>query len=248
MSKPRPVVVGSKYNLLTIIKEALPHIQPNGRPRRMVNVSCDCGKVVDVLLENLYAGYSKSCGCLWEAKVVIHGMSKTSFKECHTNMKARCDNPQHPSYPDYGGRGITYCDKWKSFVGFIEDMYDSYSDKLTIDRIDVNGNYEKENCRWTNNSVQGHNKRKMSGCLFEYIGLRYNPNHTRYVASIQIGKSGRYLATFDSIEDAAKGYDDASEYLYGDRPNKTASKSDSIERIIHAKLKANKHKDKNENK
>jgi hypothetical protein len=237
MSKPKPIVPGAKYNLLTVVSEAPPHVQPNGRLRRKVNVLCDCGNTDCVMLENLYAGYSRSCGCVWEKVMFKHGMSRTSFKECHVNMKARCDNSNHPSYPNYGARGITYCDNWKTLNGFIEDMFESYVDTLTLDRIDVNGMYCKENCRWTGNDVQGHNKRKMTDCLFEHKGIHYNNKSTRYVATIGVLQKSYYLATFDTIIEAAKAYDDASENLYGDRPNGTEATNDLTYRIVMSKLK-----------
>lgn len=237
MSLPRPVVVGSKYNLLTILKEIPPHVQPNGRERRKVLCSCDCGNTAEVMLENLYAGYSKSCGCEQERSRFVHGMSKTAFRECHVNMKARCDNENHPSYPNYGARGITYCDKWATMLGFMEDMLEGYSDGMSIDRVDVNGDYCKENCRWTDMGVQGHNKRKKEGCLFEEKGVHLNINQTRYVAQICTRGESFYLATFDSLADAAKAYDDASLNMFGDRPNSTKECGDWIERIVHAKMK-----------
>lgn len=237
MSSPKPVVVGSKYNLLTVVKEIEPHVQPNGRLRRRVEVACDCGGTAQVMLENLYAGYSKSCGCVWKKAIFKHGMSQTAFKECHVNMKARCDNPNHPSYPNYGARGITYCDKWKRLTGFIEDMLEGYKDGLTLDREDVNGMYCKENCRWTDMGVQGHNKRKLKDCVFEYKGIHYNNKKTRYVATIGTGTTSHYLATFDVLEDAAKAYDDASWNMYQDRPNGTQPNEDWIYRTVIAKLK-----------
>lgn len=237
MSAPKPVVPGAKYNLLTVIDEAEPYEQPNGRLRRKVNVKCDCGNTVCLMLENLYAGYSQSCGCVGIAKATTHGLTGTAFRDVHQNMKARCDNPQHPQYKDYGGRGIRYCDKWKSLVGFKEDMYESYKEGLSIDRIEVDGDYEKDNCRWTTMGVQGHNKRKMKGCEFPYKGIHYNPNFTRYVATISHKRRGCYLATFDELEHAAKAYDDASEKLYQDRPNGTESKEDWILSTVLTKLK-----------
>lgn len=236
MSVPKPVVPGNKYNLLTIIEEVEPYLQPNGRLRRKVKVGCDCGSTVEVMLENLYAGYSKSCGCVGKEKTTIHGMTNTNFKDVHCNMKARCDNPNHPQYKDYGERGITYCEKWSTLLGFKEDMFESYQQGLSLDRIKVNKNYEPSNCRWTNMGVQGHNKRKMGNCLFEYKGVRYNLPKTRFVASIGVNKSTYYLATFDVVEDAARAYDDASEILYQDRPNNTLPKDDHILKIVISKL------------
>lgn len=237
VSQPKPVVLGSKYNLLTVIEEVNPHEQPNGRLRRVVRVSCDCGSELEVMLENLYAGYSKSCGCLLREKMFKHGMSKTNFKDVHCNMKARCDNPQHPQYADYGGRGITYCKDWKDFTAFMNDMLDTYKEGLSLDRIRVDGNYEKDNCRWTDMGVQGHNKRKKDNTIFKFKGIRMNNgNPETLVAHIQIKGKGLYLASFSTEFEAGKAYDDASELLYQDRPNGTPSEDDWIFKKIRAKL------------
>ncbi len=77
-----------------------------------------------------------------------HGMSKTRQYHVWRAMKQRCDNPKNEKYPRYGGRGITYDPKWKTFEGFWEDMAEGYNDILTIDRKDNDGNYTKDNCRW----------------------------------------------------------------------------------------------------
>ena len=84
-------------------------------------------------------------------------------------MKQRCLNPNQPSYKDYGGRNITICDKWMKYKGFAEDMLDTFEVGLTLDRIDGNGNYCKENCRWATIKIQNNNTRRNR--YVEYQGM-----------------------------------------------------------------------------
>lgn len=90
-----------------------------------------------------------------------HKLSNTKLHRAWTNMKQRCNNPNNPDYSDYGSRGIKVCDEWlNDFKSFYDwSMSHGYSDELTIDRIDVNGNYEPSNCRWVTMKVQTNNKR-----------------------------------------------------------------------------------------
>ena len=85
------------------------------------------------------------------------------------NMKQRCLNKNRDDYGNYGGRGILICEKWLVFEGFREDMFEGFENGLSLDRIDVNGNYCKENCRWVTRKVQGNNTRRNR--VVEYLGI-----------------------------------------------------------------------------
>lgn len=97
-----------------------------------------------------------------------HGMKNTRPYNVWISMKTRCFNKNHHWFKCYGGRGITVCDKWLNFTGFWEDMQAGYSDELTLDRIDPNGNYCKENCRWATKLQQSRNAR--NNVFVEYQG------------------------------------------------------------------------------
>lgn len=128
-----------------------------GGHRRFAILECEyCGKQIEGMLQRKK---SKSCGCATFLKANIkHNMHNTRQYQIWTDMKTRCNNPNNSHYYLYGGRGISYDPKWEKFEGFWEDMKEGYEDNLTIDRIDYNGNYCKENCRWITKTEQSKNR------------------------------------------------------------------------------------------
>jgi len=124
---------------------------------------CDCGNETVVLSDNLLRNHTTSCGCeKWKINSKVHkthGKSRSREYVAWLNMIRRCENRDNKSYADYGGRGIKVCDEWRTFEGFWCDMGTTYKNNLTLDRIDVNGDYRKENCRWITISEQQSNKR-----------------------------------------------------------------------------------------
>lgn len=118
---------------------------------------CECGKETVLLGTTLKRGVTKSCGCIVKTQ---KGLANTSTYNIWHSMVARCHNKNSISYPRYGGRGIKVCDRWKnSFLNFLEDMGER-PEKKSIDRIDNNENYCKENCRWSTSIDQSKNTRR----------------------------------------------------------------------------------------
>lgn len=134
---------------------------------------CDCGTIREVLTDSLLYKKSTNCGCkrkeMLRERMTKHKMMDSPLYKVWQNMKNRCRNPKTPHYKYYGGRGITVCDKWQTFEGFYEDMGATYQEGLTLERIDVNGDYCKENCRWATKIEQANNKRNNK--IYTYNGV-----------------------------------------------------------------------------
>lgn len=128
---------------------------------------CECGNRKEVLLVSLKKGTTKSCGCstieLRSKALTKHGHNKVGGRSktyiSWDNMIGRCTRPSQLRYPHYGGRGITFDPRWRNFQNFLEDMGERPEGK-TLDRIDVDGNYCKENCRWATVKEQNNNTRR----------------------------------------------------------------------------------------
>lgn len=183
---------------------------------------CDCGEEKTVSSNHLRMGTVQSCGCLNAelcreriAKInTTHGKSNTRLYRIWAGMLRRCFNARADNYEYYGARGITVCDEWKnSFQTFYDwSMVNGYADNLSIDREDVNGNYEPTNCRWVTMKEQNYNTGLRNDNKSGHKGVTKRKN--RWLAYISIDGHTKHIGTYDTYEEAVKAREEAEKKYY----------------------------------
>lgn len=154
-------LTGKRVGKLTVIQR---HYDPN-KKHTLWECKCNCGNMSIVSAYRLIHGLTKSCGCLRSEvttkKNTTHGMSKTPLYNVWNSMRKRCYNENDKNYPSYGGRGIEVCPEWKDEFNEFQKwaLSNGYCIGLTLDRIDNNGDYCAQNCRWVDTKTQNDNRR-----------------------------------------------------------------------------------------
>lgn len=150
-------LTGQTFGRLTVLSRA-----GHQKGHTLWFCECECGVTKAILAASLRSGVTRSCGCLRAEGLGTyarkHGKSDTRIYTIWQNMIRRCSDQTLPSYWRYGGRGITVCSRWKSFDHFLTDMGEPISEGLSLDRIDNDKGYSKENCRWATSTEQARNK------------------------------------------------------------------------------------------
>lgn len=209
---------GNKYGKLTITSEGPKAVY---RSKRQVWCRCDCGnpELTLVTTNNLVSGNTSSCGCVGEESRKTHGLSHTRTYQIHEGMLRRCNCPQQAGYENYGGRGISVCERWNPLLGgcfenFYEDMGEA-PEGMSLDRIDFNGDYCKENCRWATNSIQGYNKGLDPNNISGKSGVSFYTRQGKWSAEIHVNNEHIRLGMFVNFEDAVKAREAAELKYYG---------------------------------
>lgn len=158
MGRKRIDLTGKRFGKLTVVS-----FNSMRGTRSYWNCVCDCGNEKVVSSDHMKNGDIVSCGCIQRLTLPPvnkkHGMSNTRLYTIWSLMKYRCCNSSRREYKRYGGRGIKVCDEWMKFKSFMEwSIANGYSDDLTLDRIDNDGDYAPSNCRWVSMQVQAFNK------------------------------------------------------------------------------------------
>lgn len=182
-------MIGQKFGKLTVIEECK---ERNKHGKIVYKCTCDCGNIVYANGHLLRNGNTKSCGCLrLGGRPQTHGKSYTRLYRILQHVKDRCYRSNNKDYQYYGARGIRVYDEWlNDFEAFYNwAINTNYKENLTIDRIDVNGNYEPSNCRWVDQKTQNNNKR--NSVRLTYDGK--TQTITQWAEELNCNRSAMYI-------------------------------------------------------
>lgn len=214
-------ITGQKYGRLTALSDVGKDIR-NGRVWRCL---CECGNYVNVPSNKLRQNHTRSCGC-WKNESAsdrfkTHGQSRrTPEYRTWSAMKTRCTNPNAQHYDKYGGRGISISPRWvDNFDNFYEDMGPKPSPKHSIDRIDVNGNYEPGNCRWATKTEQSRNTRLRKDNTSGVRGVAWFKPAQKWRAQIRIDMKFTVLGYYNTFEEAVEARLRAEQTYWNKKPS-----------------------------
>ena len=173
---------------------------------------CSCGVEFRAGTEGIKSKSIVSCGCYNKLRTkesnTKHGLRDHPLYAIWSGMITRTTNTKHKHFKDYGGKGITVCERWLIFINFYNDMVSTWTKGLSIDRKDNNLGYYPENCRWANNTIQSRNTRIiMSTNTSGYRGVSFRKDTNKWKATITVNKKTKSLGSFLTSIEEAKAYD-----------------------------------------
>lgn len=158
-------ITGQTFGRLTVLRRS-PKKGNGKKPVALWECRCECGNIVIASGNALRSGHTVSCGCQ-KVKHMESYKHKTRLYNVWKCMRQRCNNPNNPSYPHYGGKGVRICDEWNEYSGFRAwALANGYDETKSIDRIDVDGDYCPENCRWADAKTQANNTTRNRFIMF----------------------------------------------------------------------------------
>lgn len=199
---------GEMFGELTVVS---PGISDTNSRKTKWNCVCSCGTECVIFTRALKYGAVKSCGCKDELQRRRDKNSGSPEQYTWENMRNRCNNPRNPEYHNYGGRGIKVCERWESYSNFLEDMGRKPSKQHSIDRINVNGDYNPENCRWTDSITQARNKRLSRKNTSGVSGVHWDKEREKWSARITTNGKIKALGRFVELDEAIKARKKAEE-------------------------------------
>lgn len=203
-----------RYGSLIVIKRV-----PNNKENKaMWLCECDCGNTVVVPASQLANGQKYSCGCLYKGKPILYRRThKNKLYNQWSGMIYRCTHESASHYERYGERGVSVCKEWiESFESFADwSIANGYSDNLEIDRIDNNGNYSPENCRWVSHMENSRNRNTRKTSRSGVAGVMFREDIQKWRVSIGVNYKRINIGNFDSFDDAVAARKKAEQEYWG---------------------------------
>lgn len=218
------ISIGNKFGRLCVVRKGNTKVFPSGGKKYTWECICECGTSVIVIGSHLKSGHTKSCGCLFVEMrgtgKIKHHLSETSGYDSYQSMISRCYGNTELSQKYYISRGIVVCDRWleencQGLLNFLEDMGHPPTN-FSLDRIDPDGNYCKESCRWVNKSLSAFNTRLRENNTSGRSGVSWNEKLGKWRARITHQGIEIYLGVYSSFEEACSVREAAELQYFGE--------------------------------